>query len=169
MTDPNCAELPELDPSKIDPSMLDEMIKSKMPYDQGEADDFLDKVADVQQQVKDIIAGKIDVQELDRKEKEAAEKERLKQVANEIRHREAQEKLRKGRPGKGHQGGYLTFCPRCFREFTVEGITECPLCGKPTQTEAERMDYLRTRLEEHKQKMNQKKTRRAKWENWKKT
>lgn len=77
--------------------------------------------------------------------------------------------MKKGRPGKGHQGGYLTFCPRCFREFTVEGITECTLCGKPTQTQEERMDYLRTRLEEHKQKMNQKKTRRAKWENWKKT
>ena len=81
MSDPNSAELPEPDYSKFDPSMLDEMIKSKMPYEQSEADDFLDRVSDVQQQVRDIISGKIDVHELDRKEKEAAEKERLKKVA----------------------------------------------------------------------------------------
>lgn len=144
-----------------------------MPTDLGfskdEADDFLERVDDIQKQVKDILEGKIDVRELERKEKEAEEKERLKKVAKEIKEREQKELLMKGRPGKGHQGGYKTFCRNCFREFTMDGIITCTVCGKDTMTLEERMDELKTKLEEHKQKTGKKKTRRAKWENWKKT
>jgi hypothetical protein len=43
------------------------------------------------------------------------------------------------------------------------------VCGKETMTQEERMDELKTKLEEHKQKTGKKKTRRSKWENWKKT
>jgi len=53
------------------------------------------------------------------------EKERLKQVQKEIQERERLEMLRKGRPGKGHLGGYKTFCKNCFREFTIDGIEKC--------------------------------------------
>lgn len=83
--------------------------------------------------------------------------------------KEHEESLRKGRSGKGHQGGYITFCRNCFREFTIEGIEICTVCGKETMTHEERMDELKTKLEEHKQKTGKKKTRRSKWENWKKT
>jgi len=138
-------------------------------YSKDEADDFLDRVDDINKQIQDIISGKVDVKELDRKDKELAEKERLKKVAKEIKEREARELAMKGRPGKGHQGGYKTFCRACFREFLEDGIDICTVCGKETMTLEERMDELKTKLEEHKQKMGKKKTRRAKWENWKKT
>mgnify|MGYP006950265080 CR=1 FL=1 len=39
-------------------------------FSKDEADDFLDRVADVQQQIKDILEGKVDVKELDKKDKE---------------------------------------------------------------------------------------------------
>lgn len=77
--------------------------------------------------------------------------------------------LRKGRPGKGHQGGYKTFCKMCFREFTIEGIVKCTQCGADTMTEEERMDELKDKLVDFKQKKANKMSRRAKWENWKKT
>jgi uncharacterized Zn finger protein (UPF0148 family) len=77
--------------------------------------------------------------------------------------------MRKGRSGKGHQGGYKTFCRPCLREFTVDGVDVCPFCDRDTITQEERMDDLRTRLEDFKLAQGKKKTRRAKWENWKKT
>ena len=51
----------------------------------------------------------------------------------------------------------------------MDGVDICTVCGKETMTLEERMDELKTKLEEHKQKMFKKKTRRAKWENWRKT
>lgn len=102
-------------------------------------------------------------------EKAELERQRLKKVSAEIKERERQELLAKGRPGKGHQGGYKTFCKFCFREYTIYGVETCAICGKETITQEERMDQLKTKLEEHKQTVGKKKTRRGKWENWKKT
>lgn len=94
-------------------------------YLKEEADDFLERVDDVNRQIRDLIDGKIDCDQLDKKEQEMLEKERLKQVQKEIQERERLEMLRKGRPGKGHLGGYKTFCKNCFREFTIDGIEKC--------------------------------------------
>lgn len=140
-----------------------------MGFTKDEADDFVDRVEDVNRQIADLISGKIDIKELEAKENAMLEKERLKKVSLEIKTRERDELRRKGRPGKGHQGGYLTFCKGCFREFVFEAIEVCTICGKDTITLEERMDGLKTKLEEHKQKTGAKKTRRGKWENWKKT
>jgi uncharacterized Zn finger protein (UPF0148 family) len=140
-----------------------------MGFSREEADDFLDKVDDVQKQIKDILEGKVDCVELDKREKDNAEKARLKQVSADIKDRERKAIYMKGREGKGHQGGYKTFCRNCFREFTMDGIITCTICGKDTMTLEERMDELKTKLEVHKQKTGKKKTRRGKWENWKKT
>jgi hypothetical protein len=88
-------------------------------YSKEEADDFLERVTDVQKQIQDIMDDKIDIAELDRKEKEQIEKERLKEVSKEIRAREQEETIKKGRSGKGHKGGYFTFCRHCHREYTI--------------------------------------------------
>lgn len=90
-------------------------------------------------------------------------------MSKDINDRELKEKQRRGRPGKGHQGNYLTFCKPCLREFWVEGVLECPFCSRDTITEAERMDDLRGKLEDFKTNKVKKMTRKAKWENWKKT
>lgn len=140
-----------------------------MGFTKEEADEFVDKVDDVNQQIKDLLEGKVDVFELEKKEQEMKEQERLKQVAKDIKMRERHAEYMKGRPGKGHQGGYKTFCKGCFREFVMDGVDKCTVCGRETVTLEERMDELKTKLEEHKQKTGKKKTRRAKWENWKKT
>jgi hypothetical protein len=43
-----------------------------MNFDREDADEFLDKATKMQQQVSDILSGKIDIGELEKEEKEAA-------------------------------------------------------------------------------------------------
>ena len=57
-------------------------------YTMDEQDEFLDKIDDVQKKIQDIIEGKIDMEELDRQEMEEKERERLKEVAKQIKQRE---------------------------------------------------------------------------------
>lgn len=64
--------------------------------------------------------------------------------------REQEEAIKKGRSGKGHKGGYFTFCRHCHREYTLQGVDKCIICGRTTMTEPERMDELKTKMEEHK-------------------
>lgn len=53
-------------------------------YLKEDADDFLDRVDEVNKQIRDLIDGKIDCSDLDLKEKELLEKDRLKRVQKEI-------------------------------------------------------------------------------------
>jgi len=53
-------------------------------YLKEDADDFLDRVDEVNKQIRDLIDGKIDCSDLDLKEKELLEKDRLKRVYKEI-------------------------------------------------------------------------------------
>jgi myosin-crossreactive antigen len=105
-----------------------------MNFSKEDADDFVDRVEEVNRQIRDLIDGKVDIHEIDRKEQEMKEKDRLKKLAQEIKQREQEEALKKGRPGKGHQGGYITFCKGCFREYTIAGVDVCAICGKDTMT-----------------------------------
>lgn len=43
-------------------------IPTELPYLKEDADDFLDRVDEVNKQIRDLIDGKIDVTELDQKE-----------------------------------------------------------------------------------------------------
>lgn len=51
---------------------------SSMSYSKEDADDFVDRVEEVNRQIRDLIDGKVDINEIDRKEQELKEKERLK-------------------------------------------------------------------------------------------
>ena len=72
--------------------------------------------------------GKVDIDEFDKKE---AEEEKIDKVKGEIRTREQQELLLKGRPGKGNQKGYVSFCRFCFTEYVIE-VPKCTHCSKET-------------------------------------
>ena len=115
-------------------------------YSKDDADEFVERVDEVTKQIQDLLDDKIDIHELDRKEKEFIEKDRLKIVSAEIRMKEHEDSLKKGRSGKGHKGGYLTFCRGCHREYTITGVIKCAICGKDTITEEERMDELKTKM-----------------------
>ena len=52
----------------------------------------------------------------------------MEKTKEEIKAREARELLLKGKPGKGHQGGYKLYCPRCCVEYTIDDIHECTHC-----------------------------------------
>jgi tetratricopeptide (TPR) repeat protein len=74
----------------------------------------------------------------------------------------------KGKPGKGHQGGYVKICIYCFVEYTID-LPKCSHCGRDTITEEERMIILKEKLAIHKQKEIDRKYKKAKWENYIKT
>lgn len=78
----------------------------------------------------DILSGKIDVEEIDRKEKEREAKE---SALADIAEREKEAKANKGRPGKGHRGGYIDYCERCCIEYLIE-MPKCFHCRKDTMT-----------------------------------
>ena len=59
-----------------------------MNFSKEDADDFVDRVEEVNRQIRDLIDGKVDIHEIDRKEKEMKEKDRLKKLAQEIKQRE---------------------------------------------------------------------------------
>lgn len=101
-----------------------------MSYDRENADEFLEKANLVSQQVSDILSGKIDVHELDRKEKE---KKFIDEQLAILKARKKEALLKKGRKGKGHQGGYERYCQRCQIEFDF-AFENCTHCDMETQT-----------------------------------
>lgn len=77
--------------------------------------------------MKDIVDGKMSLDEVDKQEIEEIKKKR---TLEEIEKRELKERLLKGRPGKGHQGGYKLICTRCMYEYVIEDLRKCTHCGK---------------------------------------
>jgi hypothetical protein len=67
-------------------------------------------------------------------QKEEEEQEKIDKTKDELKKREKEEILKKGRPGKGHQKGYKRFCRFCFTEYLID-IEKCTHCGKDTMTE----------------------------------
>ena len=57
----------------------------------------------------------------------------MNKVKEEIKKKEQDEAVLKGRPGKGHKAGYARFCKYCFTEFMIE-IDKCTNCSKETIT-----------------------------------
>ncbi len=80
--------------------------------------------------MKDIVDGKVDLAEMEEQE---LKKERIDKAKEEIKRREKEESILKGRPGKGHQPGYKSFCKFCFTEFMIE-LPKCTNCKHDTMT-----------------------------------
>eukprot|EP00347_Sterkiella_histriomuscorum_P021645 403333259 len=134
-------------------------------YTEEELEEWINRIDDVNKKVKDIIDGTVEVEEIDRQERE---QEYTRKTLIEINAREKQEKLVKGRPGKGHLGGYKTFCKFCFTEFLID-LDKCSHCNHDTMTYQERLEELKDKIEDHKIRIQKKKERKSKWDNWKKT
>jgi hypothetical protein len=81
--------------------------------------------------VKDIVEGNVDLDEVD---KQIDDQERLEKLKEEVKLKEKEEALKKGRPGKGNHRGYKRFCRSCFTEYLIE-IEKCTHCNKDTITE----------------------------------
>ena len=101
------------------------------PYDVEEAEDFLDKVDDVSKRIQDILDGNTDVME---EEKRFQEEAKLRELKQEIRERETQERISKGVKGKGYKGDFKTFCLGCHTEYHHAAVENCNNCGKETVT-----------------------------------
>ncbi len=76
------------------------------------------------------MEGNVDVDEFDKKQQQ---EEKLNKVKEELKQKERDETLKKGRPGKGHLKGYVKFCRHCFTEYLID-IDNCTHCNKETMT-----------------------------------
>jgi hypothetical protein len=72
-----------------------------------DAEEFLDKVKDLEKQVKGIIDGSISIEEVDEK---IATQEKVKEYRENQKKQEEEKKLIHGRKGKGHKAQYKRFC-----------------------------------------------------------
>lgn len=138
-----------------------------------EADEFLERVDDITKQINDLLSGKTDIEELKKKELEIENKKKLEELTKDRLLREkAEEELKlklNGVKGKGNGNNYNYFCVFCFREFSLETMNNCNICNRPVITREERHIYLKTKVEEYKEKKNKKKFRKTNFENWLKT
>jgi hypothetical protein len=98
----------------------------------NDVEDFLDRVNKCHDKVKDIIDGKVDLEEFDKEEHRAW---KMEQTKKEIIIREKREKELKGRKGKGHLGRYKLFCGFCHTEYLIDDIDECTHCKKDLITQ----------------------------------
>lgn len=134
-------------------------------HNTDEVDDFLEKVDETTQQINDILSGKLDLNEQMELMKD---KDRLVKYKEDQKKNEQQERLLRGRKGKGEKEGYLSFCRFCHHEFMIH-VDPCTHCGNETQTYEERYAVLKEKLEVYKIDKKNKMERKLKWENWVKT
>ncbi len=98
---------------------------------------FLYEVDAVNKEVKDLVSGKIDIDKI--KEKEENIKKRRELAEEEKRNKEQklkrmeEERLIKGKKGKGIKDTYIRFCRGCFTEYEID-IETCTHCGTETIT-----------------------------------
>lgn len=71
-----------------------------------DAEEFLQKVKEVEEQVKGLLSGSISIDEVDQKLKD---QEMLKKYQEEQKKIKEEEKLVNGRKGKGHKSEYKSF------------------------------------------------------------
>ena len=130
-----------------------------------DAEEFLQKVKEVEEQVKGLLNGSISIDEVDQKLKD---QEMLKKYQEEQKKIKEEEKFINGRKGKGHKSEYKSFWANWFTEYDIE-LGKCTHWKHETITKEERMDYLKSKLEELKERRKTKKERKAKFDLWIKT
>ena len=102
-----------------------------MNFDRESADEFLDKAERVQKQVQDILDGKIDLDELEKEEKDEAF---IKEQNEALALKKKEDLMKAGKSGKGHQGGYISYCSHCQIEYKMF-FKKCNHCNRDTQDE----------------------------------
>lgn len=147
-------------------------INSLRKADYEDADDFLDRVNEVSDKIKDILSGKADLNEIDKEIKQKEEEKEKKIKIKEYLEREKAEKLQyeleHGKSGKGEGDNYLLFCKKCFREYNIEKET-CAFCSTKLITKKQRHNELQEKVSDLKDKKKSKAERKMKFENWVKT
>lgn len=101
-------------------------------------------------------------------EKKNDAKKKFEQQKKKLQEQEKQQKLNKGRPGKGEKDNYKWFCRKCLVEYEID-LDNCTRCGGDLITHKDRYAELMDKVEDFKSKKMRKQERKKKWEMWKKT
>jgi len=102
-------------------------------------------------------------------EKALTDSESKAKSEKELLELEESKKPKPYREGDGiKKDTYLLYCSSCKLEY-IEKLDECVRCSKKMITNEERYDFLMTKVDQYKNEKANRKVKRSKWENWKKT
>lgn len=112
-----------------------------------EMDEFLLKIEETSKLVADLKAGRISVEEIDRKQKDKEIRKQREKERELEREKQKYELKRRGRAGKGEKKDYLDFCKFCHLEYELS-TPSCLKCGNETISQSKRYEYLVAKVKE---------------------
>lgn len=141
----------------------------KSAIDMQEAEEFISKVEQVEHLIKKIVNDEpVDPKEIEKVEKKLKSEKENENQKKLIQHQEEQDKLKRGRSGRGEKETYKWYCVKCQVEYVID-LPACSHCNSGLTSCADRLAFLQEKVEELKQKKQLKQERKAKWELWQKT
>ncbi|SBT79349.1 TPR domain containing protein [Plasmodium malariae] len=132
-----------------------------MPNEE-ELDEFLTKVEDVTTKVRDLLDGKISVEDIEKEEKDILLKKRIKEIKREEEKEKEKRQFIMGREGKGNEDDYLFFCRYCFVEYNYH-LTKCKRCNNVVVSKEERKKELNEKVRNYKNLKDKRNVRRSLW------
>ncbi|SBS94931.1 TPR domain containing protein [Plasmodium malariae] len=132
-----------------------------MPNEE-ELDEFLTKVEDVTTKVRNLLDGKISVEDIEKEEKDILLKKRIKEIKREEEKEKEKRQFIMGREGKGNEDDYLFFCRYCFVEYNYH-LTNCKRCNNVVVSKEERKKELNEKVRNYKNLKDKRNVRRSLW------
>merc|ERR1711976_878384 len=121
---------------------------------------FLAKVNEVNDEVKNICSPDYDIEKATKRQEELTEQQKKRKEFKEKKkareEQEMEDKIIRGRSGKGEKDNYKYWCRKCCVEY-VNYSPKCFHCGQATVTREDRKKELEEKLELYKKKKGEKK------------
>lgn len=133
-----------------------------------EAEDFLERVTEVSEQINKIMNNEIDITSELENQPQTRPKDIYKATIKKMDEEKKTREFLHGKRGHGEKDNYLYFCSKCLVEFLTESQT-CFHCKGELITKDVRKAFLSKQVEELKKKKKIREERKSKWEMWKKT
>ncbi|CAD2097542.1 hypothetical protein YYG_03953 [Plasmodium vinckei petteri] len=127
-----------------------------------EINSFLDRVDNVTLKIKNLLEGKISVDEIEQEEKRIILEKRAKEIKEEEKKEKEKENFIMGKRGGGDKDNYLYFCKSCLVEFNYK-LDFCKRCNNAVISKDERKKELFDKVENYKFLKNKRNERREIW------
>ncbi|CXI02226.1 conserved Plasmodium protein, unknown function [Plasmodium berghei] len=141
--------------------MKSEQINYCIPKE-DEINSFLDNVDTVTLKIKNLLEGKISLEEIEKEENRIKLEKRAKEIKLEEKKEKEKENFIMGKKGGGDKDNYLYFCKSCLIEFNYK-LNFCKRCNNAVISKEERKKELFDKVENYKLLKNKRNERRGIW------
>ncbi|ETB59182.1 hypothetical protein YYC_03434 [Plasmodium yoelii 17X] len=129
---------------------------------EDEINSFLDNVDTVTTKIKNLLDGKISIEEIEKEENIIKLEKRAKEIKIEEKKEKEKENFIMGKKGGGDKDDYLYFCKSCLVEYNYK-LDFCKRCNKSVISKEERKKELFDKVENYKHLKNKRNERREIW------